>query len=346
MQLPKAIAPLELYELKALYLLSLETPTDLCRFFKMPLSKLQEIINAPQYQEFVVKKKRGGSRLIFAPNKELKALQKQLNEYLQAYYYWVKPNEVHGFVINPSPIDKRCNIAENARPHTGKKVVLNIDLKNFFPSIQAYRVKRLFLSRYFPFDEQMATALTLLTTYRGSLPIGAPTSPVVSNFVCRRLDATLKQYCEQEEIIYTRYADDLTFSSKYKMGFDETLDLINLIKKNGFEINQRKLRYKSSNRKQTVTGLVVNEKVNIDRKMLKNIRAMLHDFYNNGLMQAAQRHFGLNDIKDEKFALKFLLRLEGYLNFVAQVRGEHELLYRNMLKKYYDAVQKQSVSRF
>src|SRR5690606_17442000 len=201
--------------------------------------------------------------------------------FLQAYYLCIKPTAVFGFVINPHYLGHACHIAENAKMHTDKKHVLNIDLKDFFPNISASRVQSVFKSSYFNFDAPMATALTLLTTYQGKLPTGAPTSPVLSNFVCLKLDADLKNFCETKALQFTRYADDLTFSSHHQISTDTVLDLINLIKKNGFEINDKKLRLQSSNRKQVVTGLTVNQKVNVDRKLLKKVRAMLHDLATN-----------------------------------------------------------------
>src|SRR5690606_22088658 len=109
-------------------------------------------------------KKQKGKRRICAPDERLKIIQKQLNFFLQAYYLSVKPNEVHGFIINPKYLEGKCNIVENAKMHTGKKYVLNIDLKDFFPSISAGRVMEVFTSHFFAFNEQIATALTLLTT--------------------------------------------------------------------------------------------------------------------------------------------------------------------------------------
>lgn len=286
-----------------------------------------ELINNSTYKQFTIKKKKGGERQIFEPEKKLKAIQKRLNYFLQAYYLWIKPSEVHGFVVHPHYLGTYCNIVENAKAHTGKKFVLNIDLKDFFPSITAKQVKNIFTSRYFKFNKLLANALTLLTTYEGKLPIGAPTSPVISNFICHQLDSDLINFCKDNKMIFTRYADDLTFSSNTAISNDNTLDIINLIKKNNFEINEKKLRLKTSNRRQTVTGLTVNEKVNVDRKLLKKIRAMLHDLTTNGIDIATQRHFNINGEIDTKFKEIFINRLKGYINFVGQVRGKTDSLY-------------------
>ena len=324
------------HELNAVFLLLLEKPVELCRFFKTSITQLEKFINTPEYKYFVVKKKRGGERHIFAPEKQLKKLQKRLNYFLQAYYLWIKPDEVHGFVINPHYLGKHCNIVANARVHAGKKHVLNIDLKDFFPSISAKQIKNLFTSPYFNYNEQMAIALTLLTTYEAKLPIGAPTSPVLSNFICLALDDDLRIFCRENGLQFTRYADDLTFSSDIIISQDTILDIILLIRKNGFEINEKKFRIQSSNRKQTVTGLTVNEKVNVDRKLLKKIRAMLHGMTTYGISAATRKHFNLKDIVDEKLRGRFVYRLEGYINFVGQVRGKNDSVYLK-LKQQFDA---------
>lgn len=324
--LGKSMENFKKHELNALYFLSIEKPAELTRFFKTSFFQLEETLNNPPYNNYTIKKKRGGTRQIFAPDKHLKGIQKQLNYFLQAYYLWIKPCEVNGFVVNPHYLGTHCNIVENAKVHVKKKYVLNIDLKDFFPSISAGKVKEIFSSTYFNFNEQISTALTLLCTYEGKLPIGAPTSPVISNFICIQLDADLITFCKQNNLSFTRYADDLTFSSNDAISDDNTLDIINLIKKNQFEINEKKLRLKTSNRKQTVTGLTVNEKVNVDRKLLKKIRAMLHDLTANGMTASVQKHFKLANI-EQRHKVTFINRLEGYINFVGQVRGKSDSLY-------------------
>ena len=321
----------EKHKFNTMMLLSLETPLELCRFLKTSIFRLEEIINSPVYEHYTIKKKRGGKRDIYVPDKQLKQIQKRLNYYLQAWYLCLKPNEVHGFVINPHYLGSHCNIVANAAVHTGRKHVLNIDLKDFFPSISAKHIKNLFTSSCFDYSEQVAIALTLLTTYKGKLPTGAPTSPVLSNYVCLKLDDDLRTFCDENRLYYSRYADDLTFSSDSIIPTDTILDVILLIKENGFEMNKKKLRVQSSNRRQTVTGLTVNEKVNVDRKLLKKIRAMLHDFAVNGLETATKHHFKPVAASEvERLKGRFMNRLKGYINFVGQVRGSEDSIFRRL----------------
>lgn len=325
-QLDDSLKNFKRHELIAMFFTSIEKPAELCKILKKSFTKLENVMNDPHYKSFSIKKKRTGYREIFAPEKDLKRIQKQINFYLQAYYFCIKPKEVHGFVINPGKLKSNLNIVENALLHTNKKHVLNIDLRDFFPSISSRQVIDLFSSPYFNFDQQLSTALTLLTTYRGRLPIGAPTSPVLSNFICLQLDYDIIDFCTANNLTYSRYADDLTFSSNTVISSDNLLDIINIIKKNNFSVNDKKVRLKSSNRRQIVTGLTVNEKVNVDRTFLKKSRAMLHDLKTNGLDIAVKRHFQLESI-DQSHKAKFIFRLEGYINFIGQVRGKTDELY-------------------
>ncbi|HUH73534.1 MAG TPA: reverse transcriptase family protein [Chitinophagales bacterium] len=314
------------HEINALHLLSIRKSVDLCKLLDTDFFSIEEQINQPTYYQYYIPKKKGGKREILAPEFNLKLIQRCLNDFLQSYYLCIKPKEVYGFIIRPDYIDTRCNIVENARKHVGKKQVLNIDLKDFFPSITAKRVRDLFVSPYFNFNENIAIALTLLTTYQGKLPTGAPTSPVISNFICIQLDSDLRAFCQENNLTYTRYADDLTFSSDLPISSDQTLDIINIIRKNHFGINDKKLRLKSPKSRQIVTGLTVNEKVNVDRKLLKKVRAMLHDFGINGLELASQRHFK-NPKKYQDYKILFIYRLQGYINFIGQVRGKSDPIY-------------------
>lgn len=333
-QVSKSLTKHKRHELNALIFLSIEKPIELCKFFRTSFFLFQKIINNPSYKQYSIAKKKGGSREIFAPENKLKKFQKRLNYFLQAYYLCIKPKEVHGFVINPHYLGTYCNIVENAKIHTNKKYVLNVDLKDFFPNISAKQVKEVFSSPLFNFNEQISTALTLLTTFKGNLPIGAPTSPVISNFICTQLDKDLIQFCEINALAYTRYADDLTFSSNNPISNDIVLDIINLIRKNNFKINEKKLRLRTANQKQTVTGITVNEKVNVDRKLLKKTRAMLHDLLTNGIDTATQRHFNIKGEIEIKFRRIFIHRLEGYINFIGQVRGKNDSIYTNLKTEF------------
>ena len=166
-----------------------------------------------------------------------------------------------------------------------------MDLSNFFPNISGSRVKNLFKGSIFKFPENLSITLTLLCTYKGSLPIGAPTSPVISNFICIEMDNHLMKYCKEKNITFSRYADDLTFSSDEYFTQESIEEIEKIISSHNFIINRDKFRIQNAQRQQTVTGIVVNEKLNVDRRYLKKVRAMLHSLQVNGLQKAGELHF-------------------------------------------------------
>ena len=143
-------------------------------------------------------------------------------------YLGMKPKNVHGFVLQVANEEIQANIVENAKLHVGKRAVLNIDLENFFPSISAKRVKELLENKPFCFNQEIATALALLTTHKGRLPQGAPTSPVLSNFICIELDHALQAWSGNHHVNYSRYADDLTFSSNTVFSNTQIKNKINI----------------------------------------------------------------------------------------------------------------------
>jgi len=318
-------------EYQAIRLLKVKNSMDLCQLLDMRFETVTSLINQPIYKTYAIPKKKGGVRQIQAPDGLLKKAQKKLNFHLQHYYLYLKPDQSHGFVLNPNHKGDQCNIVSNARPHVNKKQVLNLDLKNFFPSIKAKRIYDLFASPLFEFDHRMATALTLLTTYESKLPTGAPTSPVLSNFACLLMDQQLQEYAAANQMEYTRYADDLTFSSNERIGTDHLKAIRQIIENADFTLNDKKARLRASNSQQVVTGIMVNKKVNMERKLYKKIRAMLHDYQTNGLDKATQKHYGLKESEICIFRNKFHNELAGYMSLIKQVRGKQDRLYQEFL---------------
>ncbi len=321
---------LPLHEKNALCFLAIKSPADLCRLLKSNFESVEYHINNPDYTHFIIPKKRGGKRNISAPFEDLKKVQKSLNYFLQAYYLCIKPSNVFGFVIHPHYLSGACNIVENARLHSGKHYLLNIDLLKFFPSISAARVKSVFMSDLFCFDESMCNALTLLTTYLGQLPTGSPTSPVISNLICSGLDAELEKFANDNDLVYSRYADDLSFSSDHPIHNDTVLDIYSIIQRNHFKVNDKKIRMRHSGQRMVVTGITVNEKVNVNRSFLKRVRAMIYDMKVSGVENAAKKHFNKELDNEGKLVKKFISRLEGYINFIGQVRGRNDRIYMRL----------------
>jgi RNA-directed DNA polymerase len=303
-----------------LLLLSISNARNFAMALDLTIESIEDVLNEPQYAEFSIPKKSGNKRIILKPGPELMYIQNRLNHLLQCYYYLIRPKEAHGFVLSPDKNEMPIGIVSNALPHVGKRTVLNIDLHNFFSTISAKQIKQLFLSDTFSFNDNIASTMALLCTYKGKLPTGTPTSPVLSNFICLPLDKALQSFCVEQDLTYTRYADDMTFSTMRKIGIDTVLDLIGIIRDHGFRINEKKLRMKGKGRRQVVTGLTVNEKVNPSKEMRKKVRAMRHDLETNGLESASKQHFKMSTRPSQELQEKFLNKLWGYESFLKQVR--------------------------
>lgn len=290
-------------------------------------------INKPIYFNFQIPKKNGGTRNICSPNEDLKNLQSKLNVYLQAMYYYSKPKCVHGFVYSPYSGTAKNYIVTNAQEHCNKKHVLNMDIKDFFPSITAKQVREALVNEPFNMSDEVAVIIALLGTYKKALPTGAPTSPILSNIVCIKMDKQLEEFCLKSGLTYTRYADDLTFSSNQVIKQEIIQNLKSIINASGFKLNEKKFRLISSKGKQVVTGLVVNKKVNVDRKYIRRIRAMLYSWELMGVEIAAAKHYKLKELSSE-YVNKFVRKLAGQIEFISQVRGIEDAIYSKLKAKF------------
>jgi RNA-directed DNA polymerase len=232
-----------------------------------------------KYKVFTIPKKSGGTRQISAPASPIKIIQRKLKQVLEAVYA-PKP-ATHGFVLGRS-------IISNARLHKKRRYVLNIDLENFFPTIHFGRVRGMFMGNPYKLNTEVATILAQICCHQGILPQGAPTSPVISNMICARLDAKLQQLAKEYQCTYSRYADDITFSTN-RSKFPSVLarlsdigqvevgnELSAVIQENGFTINPKKVRLQVKQQRQEVTGLTVNRYPNVQRSYIKQIRGILH----------------------------------------------------------------------
>jgi RNA-directed DNA polymerase len=312
-------------ENKASLLLSITHPFQLAQLLRTPFSVLEKVLSHPEYDVFEIPKKRNGKRKITAPLGKTKTVQYRLNQLFQGYYSFIRPAVSYGFIRASSHDTTPPSIVGNAAVHVGKQHLYTLDLKDYFGNITTRQVYRLFTSEVFQFNTEIARAMALFVTYEGSLPTGAPTSPVIANFCTLELDAELNGFARNHGLRYSRYADDLTFSSDEFIPTEARLQLNLLIEAHGFLINQKKVRYRHPHQQHRVTGIIVNEKLNVDRKYLKNTRAMLHDFMSNGIAEATSKHFGFSETrKNDKAFLTFICRLRGRLDFITQVRGKDD----------------------
>jgi RNA-directed DNA polymerase len=315
----------------------LQQKEDVSTLLEVDYKKLRYLLfvlpPGKRYVEFKVPKKSAGNfRTILAPNPHLKSVQKNLNKVLQVIYKKniAKPS-VHGFLQGKS-------IITNARCHVGRKCVLNLDLKDFFPCINFGRVRGLLLAKPYECKEEVATFIAQICCFENRLPQGAPTSPVISNMICAKLDSQLQRLAKKYGCFYTRYADDITISSFRKILPSQIAafsaipgkvilgrEISGIINLNGFQINEEKTRLRTNHRRQEVTGLVVNKKLNVKREYIRTIRVMLH------VLEKNMKGGGVSSINTPEL-------IKGKIEFLGAVRGYEDSIYLKFLKRLHENV--------
>ena len=330
----------------------LQSADDVAKYFDVPLGRLiWTLYRAPddvRYRHFEIPKRSGGMRQIHAPIGLVRDLQNRLHAELKQLYR-AHPN-AHGFIDGRS-------VASNAADHVGKRWVLNIDLEDFFPTINFGRVRGLLLRPPFELGPPAAAMCAQIVTYRNGLPQGAPTSPVLSNFIAATLDRRLLRLARDQKLAYSRYADDITFSTDltqfppslavreevegggFRVAAGEALE--QAIRACGFIINAKKVRIQGRGVHQSVTGLCVNTRVNVERRRIRQIRAMLHAWEKFGLPAAAGEHMRRYRNPGTRHWQRspegaFRNIVYGHLSFVKMVRGPADPVYLKLCSKVLD----------
>jgi RNA-directed DNA polymerase len=300
--------------------------------------------DAEKYSTFSIRKKSGGTREIHAPIKQVKSLQRRVADRLERCLADIqKITGISNFASHGFRPGK--SILTNASAHRNKRYILNLDLKDFFPTISGKRIRGFLVSdRNFKFHKDVATAIAHIACLDGKLPQGSPCSPVISNLIAGILDFHLSRLAKNYGCIYTRYADDITFSTNEKtfpkaIAFRSEDDehkwiigkqLQGLITKSGFVVNEKKTRMQYKTSRQQVTGLVVNKKVNVTTEYRHLVRAYVFSLINHG-------NFTIRtSIKDEnghstiESKVGTQAQLHGMLGFIHSV----DSVFRTNAKKY------------
>ncbi len=306
------------------------TPENLRRMLKLTPENFLQLLQNPQYQTFFVPKKSGGQRRIDAPCKELKNVQRKIASYLNALYIRHQQISVMGFIPYHEGVNMQTGIVENAKRHIGQVFVLNMDVADFFPSITISAIKKMFMRSFFNFSEDLAHVLALLTCYEGKLPQGSPTSPMLSNFLLYDVDLKLAQFASDRLLTYTRYADDLTISGMLFPQDKIAEKVQEILSPYGLKLNEKKIRYQSYCGRQEVTGIKVNVKLNVDRKYIRRIRAILHCWDMKGIEQAS------SEFRDRTIlnAPEFMNTVRGMIAHVGNVRGKDDDIYLKFREKF------------
>lgn len=256
------------------------------------------------YRKFQIKKKNGKPRLLVEPLPSLKEIQSWI---LDNILYEVKVSKFAKAYI------KDRTLLENVKYHRGKEAVLALDIKDFFSSIKMPKIEQIFLS--LGYSSNISNLMGKLCTYYDVLPQGAPTSPYLSNLYLTSFDETVGKFCLERDIRYTRYADDLTFSGK-----KEDLDIVeyiqNLLFKLDLRLNQEKENLMNRSTRQVVTGIVVNDKLQVPKTDRNFIRMEVHYLTKFGLSE----HLS----KTNNTRSNYMSHLLGKINFALHVNPKDQ----------------------
>lgn len=285
-----------------------------------PSETWDTIIGKMYYTFYIKKKYKTGKRRIDSPNKELKAIQRLIYDHILQKV--PLPDCVHGFRKNHS-------IRSNAVTHCGNKYIYVMDIKDFFPGITVEQVRDMFTELGIPGSQ--AKTLSTLCTHRGVLPQGAVTSPAISNIVFSPIDIDILKLCSGNRAVYSRYADDLTFSGNDRKTLADTVRLAKeIVNSGGFQINQRKSRLMGGKDANIVTGLRINAgKPSIGNRRKKLLRAKIYDWlvYDNHA-EIEYIHGSLAFLKSAE--PDTWERFTAYINFLR--RNKRQIIHRRVAR--------------
>ncbi|MGB5025988.1 MAG: reverse transcriptase family protein [Saprospiraceae bacterium] len=318
-------------------------------------------LDTTRYKTFEVRKKSGDKRTIHAPQRGLKALQKTISFILQCVY--TPHKSATGFIWDKSIVD-------NATIHAGFRYVYNTDLKDFFPSIDQARVWKCLQLKPFNLKEERLVIANMIAAIcctemeverkndigewekvkRNVLPQGAPTSPVITNIICQRLDFLLSAVAKRFGLNYSRYADDITFSSMhtvYQADSEFTKELHRIIAEQRFDIKESKTRLQKDGYRKEVTGLLVNEKVNVQKRYIKQLRQWLYYWEQYGFEKASV-YFIQKYIAEKGHVKKGRPNMEnviaGKLDYLKMVKGGENELYLKLRVRLLKLINEKNIS--
>ena len=294
--------------------------------------------NKSHYRTFGIPKKSGGVRTISAPERMLKSMLTYTNRILQAFYE--APEHVTGFVTGKSVVD-------NAERHVGMNYVFNTDLKDFFPSIPQARVWGALQCRPFGFNRTIASAIaglcctevTVGDETRYALPQGSPCSPTLTNIVCHNLDWKLNGLARRFHLAYSRYADDITFSSNHNVYQEDgefMAELRRIVDGQNFTLNEKKTRLQKRGGRQEVTGLVVSDRVNVSREYVRDLDNLLYIWERHGADSAFAKFVARYTPKQNAHGFEPDMKkvIQGKLMYLRMVKGEDSPVWGRLQRRF------------
>ena len=265
------------------------------------------IINTDKfYREVSIPKKNGKVRKISMPSYKLKKIQR-----------WILDNILYKVNIHEKAVGfvKDRSIIDNAKYHVKKDVVINIDIKDFFPSIDFNRIFYVFYN--LGYTKELCYALSKLLTYKQVLPQGAPSSPYIANIIMKNIDLRLDGLSKKMNSDYTRYADDITISGNRKIALNIPF-IIEIIESEGFKVNYEKLKVQYSHERQEVTGIVVNNKLSVKKEFKKKLRQHIYYCKKFGVYE----HLKYIEKEDKSFYKEYLYGHAYFIKMIEPKSGE------------------------
>lgn len=314
---------------------AVDSAKTLAALLRVSKIRLKELARAQPYDRFYIAKQGGGARLIEHPDEPLKRIQSDLNLYFGAVYHEVKPACAHGAIFATLEDAQPRNLLSNARAHIGAEWFLSLDLKDFFHSIAAARVRALFAGDLFRLPEKVAQLLTQLVTAQRHLPIGAPTSTTLANIVCLSLDRAFTAWAAQCKCTYTRFIDDLTFSGPKPFGEEQIKALETVVNKEGFKINAEKTTHLRLTQEPEVTGLVIrDDDVDVSQTFLSNIVKGIELYH-----KIINSHLAQTQVFPSHLLRRLRQHLMGQLSFLKFVRGGNHTSYIRLKKRLFEGME-------
>lgn len=260
------------------------------------------------YYKYMIPKQNGTKRVILEPDYLLKHIQKNI------YHRLLEQREISKYA---TAYHSHADVKDNAFVHLNQPLILKLDITSFFDSITFPMIYRtVFNTNYVPLT--IGTLLTHLCCYDDILPQGAPTSAVISNLVMKHFDDVVGDWCEKQKIRYTRYCDDMTFSGQFEPR-DVIKKVNGLLYSMGMELNHQKTKVISSGQRQTVTGIVVNQKLRVLKSYRKEIRQEIYYIEKYGMISHLMWKYNLLHEPTIEFQTKYLRKLYGKITYILHI---------------------------
>ena len=313
-----------------------QTLVQLSQCLRVDAKSLNRVFKNRTYNVFKVPKKQVGKwRTIEDPADDLELVQRRLAKAFNNLYEKHLPLSVHGFIPKFICQGKPRDIFSNASTHLNCDFVLNVDLKDFFHSVTKSMIKKRLVD-YYDIDSSIAAYIAKIATYKKRLPMGSSLSPVMSNLMALQLDIELETIAKQNNLSYSRYVDDITFSGDHDFKALLLPRLDKLIAKYEFERNEAKISYFKQGEISAVTGLLLHADGTLypQKELLDSINENVLKLHS--LKQTYQNciALGIQSQRAKKRFKKLKNSISGQISFVERVLGSENIIVNQLSEKY------------